>query len=352
MKKVLSLALSLIIASTLFTSALATDNMSNVNENQAWLDIPMYVTAIEYERKEDIQGTVQDIIETEVERKSRESISNSSAKNLFNSGTELYRIYELTPTEEMENDPLYALSISRAKNLVSAGVEVSYINFYVSLESDIRSGNNPDDPDYWEDICLPLGTYQGYTFLCLDSDIQVSTGWKSVNHSGYNWSAIAEAGVNFVFDYIIDNATISAAQTLYGTLSDFFDIFDPPLAITYSSQTDYEYHRASGPLTVRTVFISDNLDKIPGYAYYSWGTTERASINLDIDAQYPVSALAGGGYTYDHNLGTVETINMSTYGHWGNTYLFSRVLPKYLGIGYVTYSESIDIAGAVSHFVY
>ncbi|WDC83418.1 hypothetical protein PL321_11780 [Caloramator sp. mosi_1] len=52
-------------------------------------------------------------------------------------------------------------------------------------------------------------------------------------------------------------------------MSTLFSSFDVPLSITYSSSGGYIKAKVSGDLYIRTVFIKDNKDRIPGYAYYN-----------------------------------------------------------------------------------
>lgn len=330
------------------TLAVGTESAETVTANSL-SNIPVYFTETNNELAS-IQATAQAMIDNDIITQTESYPSSRNTTNILVANTNDLIITKISNDEReaIMTNPLFAATFDRVESLVNDGVDVSYINFYVPQVFSSLT-NDPDDPNYWESICSPLGTYNGYTFLCLDADIgNVTTGWFESNPSLVSWSALAKATINFTIDYFVDNELFTTAASVVGTLADFFNVYTPPLAITFNSSTDYEMHRVIGPLTVRTVYISDNLDKMDGYAYYPWGTTERAALRLDVDAQWPVKQLPTGGYTYESQLGTIKKQSLSTPGHWGNTFLFTRVLQKYLSTGYSTYSETIDIQGAVA----
>lgn len=342
-------------------AALNIDTMQSFASG-AFDNIPIYFTEITSEDDVSLQSEVRELIADDIENQACSCGLAVEQSAVLNTGLSEIRVTKVSDDvkSNMAESPLFSTTVNRVNSLIESGVSVSYVNFYVtptlfnSSANDINAvaeTGDPDDPDYWEDICSMLGTYNGYTFLCLDSDIGVSTGWVESDHSSVNWSQLAQATINFALDYLIDNEIITKAATVTGTLADYFSAYTPPISVNFNSETDYEKHRMDGVLTARTVYISDNLDKIEGYAYYAWGAVERATLDLDVDARYPTSDLGTGAYTYEKDLRTIATEHISTYGYWGNTYLFSRVLAKYQLYTYQIHTEYIDLEGAAAEML-
>ena len=86
-----------------------------------------------------------------------------------------------------------------------------------------------------------------------------------------------------------------------------------------------------------------------GYAYYSWGTTQRFAAALRVDSKYPYKRNASGTYEYRYPSKTYPTKNSSTPGYYGNATLYASIIQLYNNtIGYFTHDESIDVTSAVA----
>ena len=101
----------------------------------------------------------------------------------------------------------------------------------------------------------------------------------------------------------------------------------------------------------KKVVFSDNLNRVPGYAYYDWGYLQSFKAKTKVDAKWPVS-VRPGGTTYDYETNTYtypywKTVN--TPGFNGNTTLYQSVKSLYENtMGYFTHDEMIDIQYAIA----
>lgn len=120
-------------------------------------------------------------------------------------------------------------------------------------------------------------------------------------------------------------------------------------SLSYSSSEGYVKAKVSGDIYIRTVLIRDDLDRVEGYAYYSWGTTQRFAAALRVDSKYPYKRNASGTYEYRYPSKTYPTKNSSTPGYYGNATLYASIIQLYNNtIGYFTHDESIDVTSAVA----
>jgi len=143
---------------------------------------------------------------------------------------------------------------------------------------------------------------------------------------------------------------MEAVKAVSGALKTFFDIYTPPISVEYSTAGGYLKAKVSGTLYIRTILIKDVLDRIPGYAYYDWGTTEQLKAKLKIDAKWPIGKRPGGTYEYDTRTYTYEPTYVSnTPGFYGNSTLYRSVIDLYENtMGYFTHNEHIDIGSVVA----
>lgn len=152
-----------------------------------------------------------------------------------------------------------------------------------------------------------------------------------------------------VCDHYVKGDFYKAVKAASEKLSTLFSIYESPLTISYSSSEGYVKAKVSGDIYIRTVLIRDDLDRVEGYAYYSWGTTQRFAAALRVDSKYPYKRNASGTYEYRYPSKTYPTKNSSTPGYYGNATLYASIIQLYNNtIGYFTHDESIDVTSAVA----
>lgn len=315
-------------------------------------DIPIYITPIE--ENENLTDAEKDVISR--------TIADSCSNNRLNAASVIdnYGVIKLTDTEKQDilSSPIYSSTLNRIAEIVNKGTTVKYINIFVPAgflnnnETSVMSANgNADDISYWESNCFYLGSYNGYKFLYLESSVGVETSEVTPgNISGsLKWDAIAQKTLEVVLDHYVKNNYYKAVRAVANGLSTLFSMYESPLSITYSASSGYVKAKVSGDLYLRTVLIRDDLDRVEGYAYYNWGTTERFAAALRVDAKYPYKQNTSGTYEYKYPSYTFSTQNSNTPGYYGNNTFFSSVISLYTNtIGYFTHDESIDVYSAVA----
>ncbi len=101
---------------------------------------------------------------------------------------------------------------------------------------------------------------------------------------------------------------------------------------------------------MRTIYIQDKLDRIPGYAYYQWGNTEEFKATLKLDAKWPTAVRPGGTYDYNTEVSTVGGQQSSrTPGFFGNSTLYRSIISLYKNeLGYFPHNERIDFMSIIA----
>lgn len=238
--------------------------------------------------------------------------------------------------------------------MIDSGVKVNYVNLFSGasdVDNAVRAAGDPDDISYWEDNCESLGTYSGYKFLYLESSAGVeSSEVVPGNISGsWKWSEIAKKSIEVLCDHYVKGNFYKAIKAVSSGLSTLFSIYESPLTISYGSSEGYIKAKVSGDIYIRTVLIRDDLDRVEGYAYYGWGTTQRFAAALRVDAKYPYHKNPSGTYEYKYPSYTYQTQYSQTPGYDGNATLYNSIIQLYNNtIGYFTHDESIDVSSAVA----
>lgn len=214
------------------------------------------------------------------------------------------------------------------------------------------STNNADDPAYWESTFTLLGIYDNYKFLFMESSMSVETkNWVTPGNisPSLKWDAIAKKSFETVLDHYVKDVFIGQIRSTLNALSTFFGMFDAPLAVAYGSSEGYIKGEVSGDLYMRTIYIQDKLDRMPGYAYYQWGTTEQLKATLAIKAKWPTSVRPGGTYNYAIEWDSFNQQTSQTPGFFGNSSLYRSIISLYKNeLGYFPHNERIDFMSIIA----
>jgi hypothetical protein len=330
--------------------ALATDNhVVNFSDIQSLSKISIDLSSIP------IYITVSDNIE--LVKEAAETIDYGDLDNkeetknyILNYQGSDFEIKELSALEKEEiiKNPLFSNTLLRVQEMVEEGKKVNYINFFMKQAYQTYSGD-PDDIEYWESSCEYLGSYDGYKFLFLESSVGVESDQVEPDNisPSIDWTELAITSFETFISYKV-KGVLDSVLSFIGTLADFFETVDPPVKITYGESDGYLKFKVSGDLYMRTIFIRDDHDRVPGYAYYAWGHTEQARMNTILEAKWPTEERPGGTYNYDVESFVYPKRTTSTPGFYGNSTLYRSIIDLYNNeIGYFTHDEEIDVNSLV-----
>ena len=326
------------------------------------MDIPVFITTIgenTEEEKEAIQESVKEEISIRLNATAQQIRSPGS--EIFVRETQNYQIAELTDTDKnsLIDNPMFANTIRRVTEIAESGVHVTSLNFYMKENPmKVTRANDPDDIDYWETYCEPLegykGEYKGYKFLYLESEATVGTDEVvpgNVDNS-FNWGTFLRKSAKTVATELVGEVAkpltlaVDAVSNIVGSIS-------TPLNVTYGrAEEGYIRTWVDGFIYIRDVLIRDDLDRVKGYAYYSWATTEQTRLQQGVKCYAPVSQRTATTYNYEYaaNYGPVRTA--STDGFKGNAAFYDKVIQLYNNtIGYSTYHEYIDTYSLITSIV-
>jgi hypothetical protein len=334
--------------------------------------IPIFITYINVDNVTSLQATKENSLERIKEAISLEApMSMASISNTIQASERSTICAEeefevvLIPNNEkavMRSNPLFVNTFERIESTLDDGVIVNYVNFFLpdafeNIADNIprtSAANNVNDPAYWESYCNLLGTYNGYKFLYLESAFNVESAWVTPgNLSGsWKWDAILQKVVKTVLNHYVKNSLYATVKATENVISTLLGSYTPALNITYSSSSGYLKSKVSGDIYTRTVLIRDDLDKVSGYAYYDWGTTERFVATLKFDAKYPISQNSAGTYNYITYVATGNTQYSNTPGFYGNATFYQSVINLYSNtVGYHTHDEFIDVSSIVAQLL-
>jgi hypothetical protein len=250
------------------------------------------------------------------------------------------------------NEMEYLPTLERAANLKRHGVTISSINFYLFADTERATTLGVGDAAYWENRYNLLGTYNSYKFLYADSATTITTSWVEPDNltGSMNWVSLAANTLRSICDVFVEGSFYSAVTVANDLMSTIFSAYTPPYSVTYSNASDSEFYiRVKGTLYVRTVFIKDINNRIPGYAYYAWATTEQSRFQQGYDLYYPIGKISNYAYLYNDLLESGTLITASTPGFSGNASFYSRVISSYNNlIGYFPCEETIDITSVLT----
>ncbi|GEM_PF-1111842 len=373
MKKYLSLFIVCCLLATNKVAYAETEN-NNMHINDTVISsetistisqIPIFITYIDAYSDENIQTvkeTVTDILSDDGVLKNLGSLYNEEAYgvNKIYKQASNYKIIKISDSEKkaLLYNPILESTYNSVQKLVDEGTKVNYLNIFLPNNSSLvidssvsASSGDINDPKYWETNYNYLGTYNGYKFLYLESAAGVeSSQVKPGNLSGsLKWTEITKKTLEAVLDHFVKGVYYKAVKAVSDALSTMFSLYETPLSVTYSSSSEYVKAKVSGDVYMRTIVIRDDLDRISGYAYYPWGSTQRFAAALRVDAKYPYKKNASGTYDYRYPSYTYPTEYSYTPGYYGNSTLYSSIIDYYTNtIGYFTHDENININSIVA----
>jgi hypothetical protein len=338
-------------------------------------NIPIYVTVLDvsdFNERQALQTEISNELKQKIESnydvtgqsKLNKKTSKESAEDYIRINGEKFRLAEVTVIERtaLFNNPVFFSTFSRASQLIESDVRVKNINFYINgipepEISGVRSGGI-DDPSYWEGICNPLesygGLYNGHKFLYLESSISIETPEVVPGNitSSFNWGTfLSKSAQSFVNMYIGTVSTfVSVAKE---TISNILGSITTPLSVTYGAASGgYIKTRVVGQLYMRTVLIRDDDDRVPGYAYYSWATTEQTRLQQSVASFAPVSRRTPTTYNYEYESDSSSVKTKSSSGFYGGASFYASVISLYNNyMGYFTHNEILDISSLTSSII-
>ena len=142
------------------------------------------------------------------------------------------------------------------------------------------------------------------------------------------------------------NETASVASIVFSALIGSYE----PISITYGkASSSYVYNQIKGDLYHMIVYIQDKRNKIPGYAYYKWGSTDRYRYKEFYDIKMPTGYTHTGSIEYTEITPSKGPYNIYMKGYpksktdsTSKKLLMSNILSCYYMAGEVTYNENID----------
>lgn len=237
---------------------------------------------------------------------SKEEIKNDNSniqnneKGLLHITNADFEIIELSALkkEEIIKDPLFFDTLLHYQKMIDEGLKIKYINFFMKQPYQAKNGD-PGDIDFWESNCPYLGSYDGYKFLYLESSMGVETKEIDVgeNNRTVNWTTFLKVGINAILTYKVDGIA-NNVHTFIGVFSDIFKKQGNLINVTVGKSGGYIKMRVAGDIYIRTVLIRDDHNRVPGYAYYPWGSTGETRMSTTIQAKWPVSKRPGGTFNY------------------------------------------------------
>lgn len=197
-----------------------------------------------------------------------------------------------------------------------------------------------------------FGLYGGYQFLYVEAEVAIDTNFVIANlNTNLNWLDIADATIEAICDFAAPDA-IDTLSSVAGTMSNLFGFAsNPPFSIRYSSAAESSIKsRVDGVLYTRVIYIQDQLDKVSGFAYYSWGLVEEFDYVLEIFTRYPISRRTSTTYNYREDTELVPGV-FTTPGYHSGTTILRNILTYYNYLGYVTYDENLDVHSIFSSVI-
>lgn len=181
----------------------------------------------------------------------------------------------------------------------------------------------------WRDYTMPLRTYNGYEFRYLDSYVDGETGYINVDDIGtVEWRKVVSSGLKALFPTVVSAAGAPVAGNALGvsiTLSDTISPLSVRPNLTYSySAVSYVKYNAIYRNYMRSFYISDKDNLIPGYDFYIVGAAEKVEVDNHISTRWPT---IDSWDTYSGQVGSRHTI--STPGFYGSSSFLSSLIQSY-----------------------
>lgn len=352
MKKLYCLVLALVIGLNMIVPAYATPG-STPREKlafQSLADIPIFVAktdSLDDATKDAINGLIRESIS---ERSATKAIDSLIASGRIEIRTAQLDIMELTSAEREEafTSGLFTAAFKAMQETIDQGEAINHITLYLPAGGSIMAVGAVDDPSYWENMFPVLGTYNGYKFLYSEASASRKTPFVEVANlsPSINWSALPGAIIKASIDFFVNQVADNILDTI-GTLANFFGIIQPPLPISYGASGTYLEYNVSGDLYYRTIYIRDLQNKVPGYAYYQWGLTQRFRGRVTCNPKWAVKPNDGGGYEYFTEYKSGPYLEVKTSGYDEETAPLASILNRYNGAGYMPHEELLDVQNII-----
>lgn len=265
-------------------------------------------------------------------------------------------VYSLS-YDQIRECPALLLAYENSISCVSEGDELNYINFLLPKSSSkTLAAGDPDDPQYWYDNSTTLCYYAGYNIRYIESELNID---PKVIPSGevvkslspqMTWGALLSSTLSFACDVLLPSGASEVVSTITGVSSIIGSVATVPSQTTLSQASGIQiYYTMGGTYYVRTILIEDKNDRIPGYAFYSWGTTERANIIVNFSGKKPKVQNSSGTWEYEPYTAQPVQKNILTPNHGSTsvTYLSELIRLYENESGYFTYNEQLDLNSGI-----
>lgn len=207
---------------------------------------------------------------------------------IVNEQLEICESMQLSTTERQivyAQSPFYQ-TLERAEKIIADGGLVKGIHFLFPIAengSDLSVSTILSSND-WRDYTMPLRTYNGYEFRYLDSYVDGETGYINVDDIGtVEWRKVVSSGLKALFPTVVSAAGAPVAGNALGvsiTLSDTISPLSVRPNLTYSySAVSYVKYNAIYRNYMRSFYISDKDNLIPGYDFYIVGAAEKVEVD-------------------------------------------------------------------------
>lgn len=252
---------------------------------------------------------------------------------IVNEQLEICESMQLSTTERQivyAQSPFYQ-TLERAEKIIADGGLVKGIHFLFPIAengSDLSVSTILSSND-WRDYTMPLRTYNGYEFRYLDSYVDGETGYINVDDIGtVEWRKVVSSGLKALFPTVVSAAGAPVVGNALGvsiTLSDTISPLSVRPNLTYSySAVSYVKYNAIYRNYMRSFYISDKDNLIPGYDFYIVGAAEKVEVDNHISTRWPT---IDNWDTYSGQVGSRHTI--STPGFYGSSSFLSSLIQSY-----------------------
>lgn len=362
---VLIFAMMLIFESLSFTYADAKIKIiedTNVSEiqNNIFQSIPVFISTVndnEVYEGEELKTEISNKIGKSIKNSERLTLKNRKHIHLYDAKFEVAELTDIEKACVLSFTP-FERTFQEARRLVENGVMVESINFFLKDNmfkgSSNYSSSDINNPAYWESNYNYLGTYNGYKFLYIEGSIAISTTPATPGNvnASFEWGTLLQKTVKNVAVMVVDSVS-KGLNVFTDTISNVVGSIATPYSVNYGSASEsYIKTHVSGDLYIRTVLIRDLDNRVNGYAYYEWGSTNQTRLFQIIEAKYPVSRRTSTTYNYNVISKSSGVKKANTPGFFGNQVFFAKVYDRYKNpYGYFPYNETLDVNSIVATIV-
>ena len=365
MKQLFAFLACAIFAIELLPPAFATSSTSPLQKNSLESngqicdiqDVPIFITTVNTGETltEEEKESISRIIDSECLRLQEENSVEPFAQAVLQTENFTVTICSDVERQKIYDSPIYMPTLERIQELLNDGVKLNYLNFYLPRTATLSNAvDDTDDPEYWEETYPELQTYKGYKFLYMETSAGIESSEVSPGNiqPSFSWPAIAQKAIEGSINLFVDDNLSRAISAFEAALEDLFDIYENPLTVTYGESEGYIKAKVSGDLYIRTILIRDDLDRIEGYAYYGWGTTECFKGAMRVNAKYPYYKRPSGLYEYRYPSYSTNRRSVITDNFYGTIALYEEIIRLYNNpIGYFTYNEHLDVGNLIASIV-